>query len=195
MAAPKDILVKNEITDCAQKLFKQYGLKKTTMEDIALACGKAKSTLYHYFKSKEEVFDEVLNKEMLSLRKLVDENVVLKKSLQDKLSTYFETFHKEAINKLNLLRILKQEIKAELINTSRFSDVIQFETHYVNDILISGYNNGELTNVNVEDIPLFSEVLVVSFLGIVRYTIEKDGEFDVNNFKKVTDLLIPRVFR
>ena len=195
MTVPKDILVKNEITDCAQKLFKQYGLKKTTMEDIAETCGKAKSTLYHYFKSKQEVFDEVLNKEMLSLRKLVDDNVKSKNTLQEKLSAYFETFHKEAINKLNLSRILKQEIKAEIVNTSRFADVIHFESHYVNKLLVDGYNNGELTDVNIEDMPLFSEVMVVSFLGIVSYTFEKVGEFDINNFKKVTELLIPRVFR
>jgi len=44
MITEKDEIVKNEILFQAQKLFQQYGLKKTTMDDIALACGKAKST-------------------------------------------------------------------------------------------------------------------------------------------------------
>ena len=98
------------------------------MDEIASACGKAKSTLYHYYKSKEEVFDDVLNKEMLGLRILVDKSVKQKKTLHDKLKMYFEIFHKEALSKLNLYRILKQEIQAEFINTNRFSDVIMFKT-------------------------------------------------------------------
>lgn len=194
MKASKDSIVKNEIINSAQKLFKQFGLKKTTMDEIASACGKAKSTLYHYYKSKEEVFDDVLNKEMLSLRILVDKSVKQKRTLHDKLKIYFETFHKEAVSKLNFYRILKQEIQSEFINTNRFSDVILFETNYVQNMLLEGVKNGEFTNVKEEDIGLYSEVIVVAFLGLVRYSVERDGEFEIDNLRKITDILIPRVF-
>lgn len=194
MEISKDILVKNEITNCAQHLFKQFGLKKTTMDEIAAACGKAKSTLYHYFKSKEEVFDEVLNKEMLSLRQIVDNQVKSKSTFQEKLKAYFETFHKEAINKMNLTRILKQEIKSEIVNTNRFTDIIQFETNYVANLMKEGFKNNEITSIDEKEIPLFSEILVIAFLGIVRYTIEKEGIFDIDNFNKVTGMMIPRLF-
>lgn len=194
MESSKDSAVKNEIINSAQKLFKQYGLKKTTMDEIAAACGKAKSTLYHYYSSKEEVFDDVLNKETLSLRKLVDSNVKKKKSLHDKLKAYFETFHSEAVNKINFYRILKQEIKSEFINTNRFSDVIKFETSYVCGMLTEGFKNKEFTNVEEKDLEFYSEIIVVAFLGIVRYTFERDGEFEIENLSKVTDILIPRVF-
>jgi len=194
MGETKDILVKNEIINCAQGLFKQFGLKKTTMDEIAAACGKAKSTLYHYFKSKEEVFDEVLEKEMKSLRLLVNEEVMKQTSFNDKIKTYFEIFHNETINKMNLFRILKQEIKSEIVNTSRFNDVIEFETNYVADLMNSGYNNEEITGIEKEDIKMFAEILVVAFLGIVRYAIEKQGTFDMDNFNKITGMFIPRVF-
>ncbi len=194
MKVSRDSQVKNDIIDSAQKLFRQFGLKKTTMDEIATACGKAKSTLYHYYKSKEEVFDDVLNKEMLNLRIIVDSNVKGKKTLQDKLKIYFETFHNEAVNKFNFYRILKQEIKYEFINTNRFSDVIQFETKYVQNILLEGIASGEFTNAKEEDIGLYSEVIVVAFLGIVRYSVEKNGVLEIDNLRKVTDILIPRVF-
>jgi len=194
MGETKDILVKNEIINCAQGLFKQFGLKKTTMDEIAAACGKAKSTLYHYFKSKEEVFDEVLEKEMKSLRLLVNEEVMKQTSFNDKIKTYFEIFHNETINKMNLFRILKQEIKSEIVNTSRFNDVIEFETNYVADLMNSGYDNEEITGIEKEDIKMFAEILVVAFLGIVRYAIEKQGTFDMDNFNKITGMFIPRVF-
>ena len=40
ITSPKDELIREEILKVAQKLFQQYGLKKTTMEDIAKALGK-----------------------------------------------------------------------------------------------------------------------------------------------------------
>ncbi len=48
----------------AQKLFQEKGLGKITMEDIANFIGKGKSSLYYYFKSKEEIFSAVLDMEI-----------------------------------------------------------------------------------------------------------------------------------
>ena len=48
--------------------FARFGLEKTTMEDIARAAGKAKSSLYYYFKSKEAVFAEVIQREIEGLK-------------------------------------------------------------------------------------------------------------------------------
>ena len=64
MLITKDDIIKDEILKEAQKLFQQFGVKKTTMEDIAKAMGKGKSTLYYYYCSKEDIFDAVILKEM-----------------------------------------------------------------------------------------------------------------------------------
>ncbi|PZM79053.1 MAG: TetR/AcrR family transcriptional regulator [Candidatus Melainabacteria bacterium] len=44
-----------EIILAARKLFKRFGVKKTTMRDIASEAGLAVGTLYLYFKSRDEV--------------------------------------------------------------------------------------------------------------------------------------------
>ena len=41
----KEEIIVSEIIESAKKLFQQYGLRKTTMEDIAKSTGKGKSTL------------------------------------------------------------------------------------------------------------------------------------------------------
>ena len=48
----KDEIIIKEVIEAAKVLFQRYGLKKTTMEDIAKFVGKGKSTLYYYFPSK-----------------------------------------------------------------------------------------------------------------------------------------------
>jgi len=190
----KEESVKEEIIIQAQKLFKQYGLKKTTMDEIAAACGKAKSTMYHYFKNKDEVFDEVLRMELQNLRALVKEKVDQETTLTEKLKTYSLTFHRETINKINLFRILKQELKSEIEKSDRFNTVIEYEKTFISRIISDGVDNAEFSGMSKNDIPWFSEIVLVAFLGIVRYSIEREGEFDEAKFNKVTDVLIPRIF-
>jgi len=189
----KDEFVKDEIINQAQKLFKQYGLKKTTMDEIAVACGKAKSTLYYYFKSKAEVFDEVINKELNNLRKCVSNNVSQKISLKDKLQAYFITFHKETIHRINLYRILKQELQIELSNKSRYDNILEFETKYVNKFITEGIEMGEITGIDIKNSLWFSELLVIAFLGIVKHSVIKDNKINTNELVRISDVILSRL--
>lgn len=47
------------ILDAALALFSRYGLKKTSIEDIAKTAGLGKGTIYLYFRSKEDIFEAV----------------------------------------------------------------------------------------------------------------------------------------
>ncbi len=60
--------IRSQIVSVASKIFSRYGFKKTTMEEIALASRKGKSSIYYYFKSKEEIFNAVVEKEAEELR-------------------------------------------------------------------------------------------------------------------------------
>ena len=46
---------KNEILDAAEKMFRQKGYDKCTVQDILKEVGIARGTFYYYFESKEEV--------------------------------------------------------------------------------------------------------------------------------------------
>jgi len=51
---------RKEILETAERLFVTKGYTKTTVNDILKDIGIAKGTFYHYFKSKEEVMDEII---------------------------------------------------------------------------------------------------------------------------------------
>ncbi|WP_267379215.1 TetR/AcrR family transcriptional regulator [Bacillus sp. GM_Baccil_2] len=51
---------RKEILETAERLFLTKGFTKTTVNDILKEIGIAKGTFYHYFKSKEEVMDEII---------------------------------------------------------------------------------------------------------------------------------------
>ena len=55
---------KNEILDAAAVLFMKKGFDNTSTNDILDAVGIARGTLYHHFKSKEEVMDALIDRQM-----------------------------------------------------------------------------------------------------------------------------------
>ena len=195
MSVEKDEIVKNEIVFEAQKLFRQYGLKKTTMDEIASACGKAKSTLYHYFKNKEEVFDTVISLEMTNLRKYVKNKVEEYKTMEDKILTYTIEFHKEVVHKANLYRIVKSDGILETRIKPLFCRMMEFEKSYIIRIMEDGYDSGEFTEVDREDIPWYAEVFLASFYGVVKYFVDKDGGLDEEKLIKMANLFVPKLFK
>jgi|TARA_R110000764_G_scaffold20586_1_gene52845 AcrR family transcriptional regulator len=54
----KNDLVRDHIILSSIKVFKELGYEKVTMNDIARASDKVRSTLYYYFSNKQEVFEQ-----------------------------------------------------------------------------------------------------------------------------------------
>jgi len=102
MNMTKDEITKAAIIEAAQKLFQQFGLAKTTMEDIAKAIGKGKSSLYYYYATKEEIFQAVVDKE----KENIEQNIVMaigkEDSAEQKLRA-FATSKYRALRKRQLL--------------------------------------------------------------------------------------------
>ena len=63
----KDDLVKDHIINSSVAVFKKLGFDKVTMDNIAKAANKGRSTLYYYFKNKHEVFEQVAEMEYFSI--------------------------------------------------------------------------------------------------------------------------------
>jgi len=70
--------------DVARQLFAKNGIEKTTMNDIAVASGKGRRTLYTYFKSKEDIYFAVIESELERLSDKLDEVAAKKMRPQDK---------------------------------------------------------------------------------------------------------------
>jgi len=60
---------RNKILSVANKLFSRFGFHKTSMDEIAKIARKAKGSLYYHFASKEELFKEVVSKEIVIILK------------------------------------------------------------------------------------------------------------------------------
>lgn len=76
---------RQKLVDVARQLFARNGLENTTMNDIAVASGKGRRTLYTYFKSKEDIYYAVIEGELERLSDKLDEVAAKKVRPQDKI--------------------------------------------------------------------------------------------------------------
>lgn len=189
----KEELFKAEAITAGQKLFQQFGFHKTTMEDIANEMGRAKSTLYYYYKNKEEIFDAVIRKEISKLRAEVKIKVEAQRTMKDKIKTYFLEFFREISNKVNLHRVIIKELIPGDIAHKYFFMMIDHEKEYMIKILKEGYDLGEHRLFEKEDIPLEAEMFLIAIFGIVQYSVVNDSTFNEANLQKITDHLLPRI--
>jgi len=69
----KEAALKNFILDKSEELFVEHGYGETSMDMIAGACDISKPTLYNYFESKHELFDQLSRRVMSGILERLQE--------------------------------------------------------------------------------------------------------------------------
>ncbi len=80
------------ILDAARGVFAQLGYGATTVRDIIRGTGLASGTFYNYFKSKEEVFQALMDESALRVRPQLKQERLKAKSFEEFLYGMFSIF-------------------------------------------------------------------------------------------------------
>jgi len=155
---------KDSIVLVAQKMFKRFGFRKTTMDEIAVAARKGKSSLYYYFKSKEEVFEAVVEKEATTLRTDIITNIGKCNSAMEKLRVYIFVRMDGFRNWGNFYEALKDEYLSnyEFIEKIRIK-YDRSETETITQIINEGIENKEFKDLNAA---LTAKIIVTAMKGL-----------------------------
>ncbi|HVM88656.1 MAG TPA: TetR/AcrR family transcriptional regulator [Puia sp.] len=163
----RDDVVLKEIIQGARVLFEKFGLKKTTMEDIAKEVGKGKSTLYYYFPSKYEIFEAVIDQEMSELFSIAQKAVDKAPNAKEKLKAYT----KVRLTKLNKLGNLSQVVKNDLLdnmcvvmNVKKRHEMEQMKM--IKKIIADGVRQGEFKKIADGDIDILAFLFAATFRGM-----------------------------
>jgi len=156
--------VRAGIIDVASKIFTRFGYRKTTMDEIAQATRKGKSSIYYYFPSKEDIFRAVVEREATELKKDLKKAVSEVEDPIDQLKTYI-LFRMHKLKTLtNFYAALKSDslIHLEFIEKIRM-DYDRREVEVVTDILKEGMEKGEFV---IDDPELAAVALVTAMKGL-----------------------------
>jgi len=176
--SPQHEEAKAKIIDIACNIFSRFGFKKTTMEEIALASRKGKSSIYYYFNSKEEIFKAVVEKEVGELRSELHKKIEDIEDPIERLKVYI-TVRMRKLNKLiNFYTALKSDYLShlEFIEEIRKSYDLD-EVRVVTGIIQEGIERGKFS---VDD-PYLSAVAIVTAmkgLEVPLFISKEHGNFE-----------------
>lgn len=154
---------KDEILNGARDLFERFGFKKTTMEDIARQVGKSKSALYYYYKTKEEIFEAVILRDIEASQTLVAEAVKKEESATSRFRVLFTTLLEDVKQKANKFGIFKSDLYE---NHFLFDSIIKKRDSYIEelikDILILGISQHEVKMMNTAEMSLWATMINIT---------------------------------
>lgn len=149
------------ILNVAQQTFEKFGFKKTTIDDIATALRKGKSSIYYYFASKEEIFKAVLDKEAEELK---DQILLAINEVEDpktKIRVYIEV-RIEAIKKLGNLYDFQKSNYFSLENVEKLrAKYDNLEVEVLQEILDLGVSQGDFEIQN-------TQMTAISIMTIIK---------------------------
>jgi AcrR family transcriptional regulator len=153
--------VREQVVQAARQVFARFGFKKTALDDIAREARKGKSTIYYYFKSKDEIFKAVIDTEAEIRAKAIEAQISQIEDPKLKLKTYIYV----RMQTLKMVANYYEAIKNDLLDnlyfiTSLRNDHFEEEINRVQNMLLKGMDMKIFTIEN----PLLTARTIVTIL-------------------------------
>lgn len=173
-----EIDVRDIIIESATKSFSKYGFYKTTMDEIAKNIHKAKGILYYYFKSKEELFNEVLKKELNTVKAELSKIIDSDTDSLTKINNYFLTRLKLLSTAVNYHATIKADFfeKYNFVKDVR-EDFSAFEYKQIRQILEKGKIEGYFDVKNIE-VTTNAFLMLLNSIELPLYLQDKYAEYE-----------------
>jgi len=192
---------KHSILQAAERVFVQKGYSLSTVDDIAEEAQFSKATLYRYFKSKSDIFLEIIYGSFESsyqeIKKIQEKSLSAEEKLRELIGYIFFYYHE----KKNLARILFMEKAAmeKITKTKldfqiphppihpelppRFLSKMRQISDLISEIIKEGVESGEFRQMDIHDasVVLGSLIRGFHFRGPLR-----DEDYSI---QEATDLL------
>jgi len=177
---------KERILTIAQNIFSRFGIQKTTMDEIAKKARMGKATLYYYFKNKEDIFREVIQKESTILKENIEEELKKVRTPQEKISAYILTRMKSLKKLINYYEAL---ITNDYFEHYKFIDEERKEfTNYEINLFESILIDGMCENVfAVDNAKETARMIIIAMKGLEFPLIIENSS---DNIEKDIELLV-----
>lgn len=155
---------RQKLIDIARQLFAKRGVPNTTMNDIAVASGKGRRTLYTYFNSKEEVYSAVIESELERLSDKLDEVAAMKMRPLDKvielIYTHLSMIRETVVRNGNLRAEFFRNIWMVEKVRKKFDD---YEIDLLSKVYQDGKADGEF---DIDDVNLVADITHYCIKGL-----------------------------
>ncbi len=162
---------RDAILSTAGDLIRRYGLRKTTMEDIATAMGKKKSFLYYYFPGKREVLAALVEKESLRIRQAIRAAVGAADNPTGRVRAYFSVRGEQIVKRMTEYNDPRFEslLGAETLDILQLTEdrrrFDEDETRYLADLVLEGVRAKVFRALTEQEVLIFCQFALSALRG------------------------------
>ncbi|MCD4676415.1 MAG: TetR/AcrR family transcriptional regulator [Desulfobacula sp.] len=168
------------ILDTAKKMFGRYGLRKTSIDELAKMARVAKGTIYNYFGSKDQVYLEVLRREANEIMEKVSSSVAQEVSPDDKLLAFARAKFKYMRQAINILNLDREGIENLLPSAESVrNDFFEREVNLIHSILKEGIEKGIF---HMNDIFLAARAIAHSLRGFELNWLVQESQEQIDHY-------------
>lgn len=170
---------KDRIINIAGSIFGRFGFQKTTVDEIARAAHKAKGSMYYYFRSKEELFQEVVEAESKVFSRELAKAINQGNTAKEKLANYTRTRMHLVREMANYYEAMKNDYLVHLDFIETIRKKYDYEEKVrIKMILIEGIANNEF-EIGNED--LTAQVLLTILKGFEMPFLLNHKDYEIDN--------------
>ena len=152
------------LVDVARQLFAKNGIANTTMNDIALASGKGRRTLYTYFSRKEDLYSAVIEGELERLSDKLDEVATRKTPPHEKIIDLIYTH----LSEIKETVVRNGNLRAEFFRNIWMVEKVrkkfdEDEVELFRRVYAAGKENGDF---DIDDINLVADITHYCIKGL-----------------------------
>lgn len=153
---------REEIIQAAMNVFSKKGFERSKMEAIATEAGIGKGTIYGYFSSKKELFEEMIYYNLDKYKKELSKIIVGQQNFSEKLEGLFR-YHASFLNQnLDIFQVINN---GELLSHNMKKRLIDEQNSFfelLEKMIEKGISSGEISK-NID-----REVAVLCIIGSIN---------------------------
>jgi AcrR family transcriptional regulator len=198
MTTNSDDIIREEILRAGLRLYRKYGPQKVTMDEVANALGRSRTSLYYYYKNREEFFLAVLDL-------IVDDVMADIRQAVSQVDNIYEKFNAFCLAKIktskdwrNVFNIIYPNMNADEKNkhvktgTILHQKLMHKEGIVVKEILSEAVNKKEIRVISSTDQDMLGFILSSAIRGLRNEIFDANAPYDIKDALRLLSEIIAR---
>ncbi len=176
-------LVRASILQAAETLFQKWGVNKTTMEDIAREAGRGRGTVYHHFKSREDVLEAVAEAKAVRMAGDVMKEMAAKDTAREKLHVLMHATFRELRRDMALCQIIRGACRIDKSLSERIQKKFDaIDLGIIEPVLRLGIERREFKFIHPGNIDVAARAIAAVKKGLATTLFIEDNDKPVVDF-------------
>jgi AcrR family transcriptional regulator len=183
--SPQDDITQQEILKAAIRLYQKFGPNGFTMDDLANAAGRSRTSLYYYYKNRDEIYQAVMDKIARDMAAEIRQAVAAVATLRDRIYAFCHTKLKASEEWKKVFSAMMASMDAEeqsrhaRVKYNWHKKLIHQESVILNEILANATRRKEMRALSPDDQDTLVFLIYSGIRGFRREILELNDPHDL----------------